>query len=146
LLEQQAATFQHQASQHNICLRVQTGPVLPEIHVDPERMGQVLGNLVSNALRYTPDGGEILLSAHRQTDAVLISVQDNGAGITPEVLPYIFDRFYRGDDSRQGSESGLGLAIAMAIVELHGGKITAQSDGIGRGSLFSISLPNSVII
>ena len=102
-------------------------------------MEQVLGNLVSNALRYTPEGGEIFLSANQLEGSLVVSVKDNGSGIPPEILPHIFERSYRGDESRSGSESGLGLAIAKSIVELHGGSIRAESDK--TGSEFIIILP-----
>ena len=143
LLERSAAAFWHRAEQQGIALQVQVDPGLPEIHVDPERMALALGNLVSNALRHTPEGGQIVLSAHRRADAVLLTVQDNGEGIAPEVLPHIFDRFYRGDASRQqqNGESGLGLAIVKSLVEAHGGRISAVSAGVGCGSTFSIYLP-----
>ena len=143
LLERLAAAHQHQAEQQNIVLQVRTEPDLPAINVDPERMAQALGNLVGNALRHTPDGGQIVLSAQRQADTVLLMVQDNGEGIAPEVLPRIFDRLYRGDESRQqqNGESGLGLAIVKSIVEIHGGRVSAISAGIGRGSAFVIHLP-----
>jgi signal transduction histidine kinase len=104
-------------------------------------MAQVLENLVSNALRYTPDGGKIVLSASADAERVILKVEDNGKGIEPDALPHIFERFYRADESRQGNESGLGLAIAKAIVELNGGCITASSAGAGKGSSFVISMP-----
>jgi len=143
LLERLAAAHQHQAEQQNIALLVQAEPDLPKINVDPERMAQALGNLVSNALRHTPDSGQIVLSAQRQTDTVLLMVQDNGEGIAPESLPRIFDRFYREDESRQQweGESGLGLAIVKSLVEAHGGRVSAISAGAGRGSAFVIHLP-----
>lgn len=143
LLEHGAAAFRHRAEQQNVTLQVNTDHGLPEINVDPERMAQVLGNLISNALRYTPEGGQITLSARQQADAVVLAVQDNGVGISPEALAHVFERFYRGDASRQqqDGESGLGLAIARSLVETHGGRITANSDGIGCGSTFSIYLP-----
>ena len=142
LLERSAAAFGHYADQKNVALHIQAGAHLPEINVDPERMTQVLSNLVSNALRYTPDGGRIVLSAQRQADAVLLEVQDSGAGMAPGALPRIFDRFYRVDEARQAQagESGLGLAIAKSIVELHGGAITVKS-ALGQGTTFTIALP-----
>jgi signal transduction histidine kinase len=146
LLERLAATFQHQAEQRQVTLQVEVEPELPAVNVDPERMAQVLGNLISNALRYTPEGGQITLSAQRQASAVALQVQDNGAGITPEALPHIFERFYRGDTARHDcgqsddGESGLGLAIARSIVELHGGTITADS-APGKGTKIAIVLP-----
>lgn len=138
LLERVASAYRLQAEQRNINLTIQVEPGLPEISLDTERMEQVLGNLISNALRYTPDDGEIYLSAHQQDGKLLLCIQDNGSGIPPDILPNIFERSYRGDPSRSGSESGLGLAIAKSIVELHGGSIHAESNGIG--SKFTIFL------
>jgi signal transduction histidine kinase len=113
------------------------------MEIDIERMVQVLSNLVSNALRYTPPGGKVTLSAHQEGAWVVLGVQDTGAGIAPGILPHVFERFYRGDRARTQSsdESGLGLAIAKSIVELHGGSISAASTGLGKGSQFSIRLP-----
>jgi signal transduction histidine kinase len=141
VLEQAAATYRHQAEQQEIDLHVQLDPNLPAIKVDSDRMAQVLGNLVSNALRHTPPGGQILLTATQQGKAVLLSVQDTGAGIAPDELPCIFDRFHPGDQTRQTheGESGLGLAIAKSIVELHGGTISVASI-LGQGTTFTIAL------
>jgi signal transduction histidine kinase len=138
LLEHVAAAYRPQAEQQKINLIVEIEANLPEINLDPARMEQVLGNLVNNALRYTPKGGKILLSAKQVNGSLIVSVQDNGNGIPAEILPHIFERSYRGDESRSGTESGLGLAIAKSIVELHGGGIHAESDEIG--SRFSITL------
>ncbi len=142
LLTKQASAYQHQAKQLEIALQVEASPLLPAIEVDPERMAQVLGNLISNALRYTPQGGQIILSALTRANKFLLSVQDTGSGIAPEFLPHIFKRSYRVDESRrqQDSESGLGLAIAKAIVEAHGGSISAESK-VGQGTKFIIALP-----
>ncbi len=142
LLERTAAAYGHLAEQQTIALEVETDPKLPEVHVDPERMAQVLGNLVSNGLRHTPAGGQITLAARHRGREVELVVRDNGEGIAPEVLPRIFDRFYRGDRSRQqrDGESGLGLAIARSIVEAHGGTIAAASER-GGGTTFTIVLP-----
>jgi signal transduction histidine kinase len=143
LLDRLAADYQHQAGQCGVSLCVEADEKLPVINVDEERMMQVLGNLVSNALRYTPRGGWITLGARASDHQVTLMVRDNGAGMTPEVLPHVFERFYRGDESRTQSsgESGLGLAIAKSIVELHGGQISAESAGPGTGSTFAIVLP-----
>jgi signal transduction histidine kinase len=114
---------------------------LPVVQVDPERMAQVLGNLVSNALRYTPRGGQIRLAAAADQAGVRLQVQDTGAGIAPEDLPNVFERFYRGDKARQNiGASGLGLAIAKSIVEVHGGAISAASIP-GQGATFTVTLP-----
>jgi len=167
LLKQIQAAYQHPAEQQQITLNVQAEPDLPHINVDPDRMMQVLGNLVSNALRYTPEGGEIAISGERRQrrakqaesgergtgsgeqsvagrrSSVVFTVTDTGPGINPADIARIFDRFYRGDESRQGvgGESGLGLAIAKSIVEMHGGKISVESE-LGRGTSFMIALPD----
>ncbi len=141
LLERIVAAHQAQAGQKGVALVMNALPDLPLVQVDPERMVQVLGNLVSNALRFTPDGGQITLSAAAKADTLLLRVVDTGCGIAPEDVPYIFDRFYRADQSRhqyQG-ESGLGLAIARSIVEAHGGGITVESTP-GVGTTFTITL------
>ncbi|MCB0139938.1 MAG: ATP-binding protein, partial [Caldilineaceae bacterium] len=136
-----AAAHQMRAQQVGIALEVTTPPALPTIIADPERLAQVLGNLVNNAIRYTKSGGVISLRAGLQGHAVLLHVQDTGAGIEADELPYIFDRFYRGDKSRSNSgESGLGLAIAKSIVEAQGGTITVESTP-GVGSTFIVALP-----
>jgi two-component system sensor histidine kinase BaeS len=142
LLERLATAYEHTSRQKNLTLQVQAAPDLPEIQVDVDRMVQVLENLVSNAMRYTPAGGTITLSAKRDQESVLLKVTDTGAGILPQNLPHIFDRFYRADQARQQAEgeSGLGLAIAKSIVEAHGGKISAESKP-GRGSTFMVALP-----
>ena len=141
LLEQTASAFQPQAAQKQIALQMQCEPGLPEISVDEIRIAQVLGNLMSNALRYTAEGGLIILSARRHANEISLTVADNGEGIAPEALPHIFERFYRADESRQSeTESGLGLAITKSLVEAHGGTIAAQSAGAGKGSTFSVRL------
>lgn len=142
LLDRTTASFARQAQEKNINLAVEKQPVLPEVRVDFERMVQVLSNLVSNALRYTPEGGQITLKAHAEAEQVHLRVQDTGTGIPPEALPRIFRRFFRADPARpqdQG-ESGLGLAIARSIVEAHGGTIGVESE-VGRGTVFMIRLP-----
>lgn len=121
-----------------------TAPDLPLVEVDVERIAQVLGNLVSNALRYTPSGGEIRLSAQREDGGVSLQVTDTGMGIAVEDLPYLFERSFRRDKARQqpSGESGLGLAIAKSLVEAHGGTISVES-ALGTGTTFRIHLPAS---
>ncbi len=119
---------------------------LPAVVVDADRLGQVLGNLLDNALRHTPGGGTVTLGA-RQRDAggVLLTVRDTGQGIGAEHLPHLFERFYRADTARDRDHggSGIGLAIAKALVEAHGGTITACSDGEDRGATFVVALPGA---
>ncbi len=140
LLERVADSYRNQAEAQSIRLEVQAQANLAEIALDPARMEQVLGNLVSNALRYTSEGGEIQLNGRQAEGGVILEIVDNGSGISPEIVPHIFERSFRGDSSRSGDESGLGLAIAKSIVELHGGKIGVESQ-IGNGCNFWIMLP-----
>lgn len=114
---------------------------------DADRLREVLDNLLANALRHTPAGGEVRLELGRSGPVAIIEVADDGAGIDPVDLPRIFDRFYRGDSARTGGEggtgsgSGLGLTIVRALVLAHGGTVTAWSDGPGRGARFTVRLP-----
>ncbi len=141
LIQRLASSFQNQAEQKQILLETHIEPDLPAVEVDPERMLEALGNLVSNAVRYTPPGGRVLLSARRADASLLLEISDTGAGIAAEELSHIFERFYRSDESRQEGGSGLGLAIAKSMIELQGGTITASSAGPGQGSQFTIALP-----
>ncbi len=141
LLERVLARHSVTARQQQIDLHIKTedDPSL-QVNVDVERMVQVLDNLIQNAFRYTPEGGQVLLSSQAENGQVLLKVKDGGKGISAADLPHIFDRFYRGDKSRQDTgESGLGLAIAKSIVEAHGGKIWAESSP-GQGAEFIIAL------
>jgi len=140
LLERAAAPFAHRAEKQGVNLAVELDDHLPELRVDEARMMQVFGNLLINALRYTPEGGKIALSAHRQNGKVVLSVQDTGTGIAPEELPYIFDRFHRADKSRHAEqgETGLGLAIVKALVEAQGGTVRAEST-VGTGTTIFLS-------
>jgi signal transduction histidine kinase len=116
----------------------------PLVNVDPQRIGQVLGNLLSNALTYTPSGGEITIAARAKDSEVKVSVRDTGEGISTEDLPYVFERFYRADKSRSRATggTGLGLSIAKQLVEAHGGTIGVEST-LGEGSVFWFTLPTS---
>ncbi len=142
LLERVQVAYGHRAEQSGVSLEWEVEAGLPTLEVDPDRMLQVLGNLVSNALRHTPQGGQITLQVERQAQGVLLSVRDTGEGIPPDALPHVFERFYRGAPSRQGQKgkSGLGLAIAQSIVEAHGGTIWVESI-LGEGTTFKIELP-----
>jgi signal transduction histidine kinase len=143
LLERVAATYANQAKQQHITLTFSADPNLPPLYIDEDRIRQVLGNLLGNALRHTPDGGQITLAATSDAGGVCLAVHDSGEGIAAADLPYVFERFYRGDRARQdeAGASGLGLAIAKALVELHGGSIVVASPGPGAGASFTVRLP-----
>jgi two-component system sensor histidine kinase BaeS len=113
---------------------------IPQPDVDRVRVGQVLSNLISNALRYTPAGGTVTLRAESDGGGVALSVADTGSGIPPDELPHVFDRFAKSSDS---GGSGLGLAIAKQLVEAHGGTITAASEP-GNGTTVRVVLPAAV--
>ena len=116
---------------------------LPPVLADQDRIIQVLTNLVGNALQYTPMEGRVTIQASRHGEEIHVSVSDTGIGIPPENLPHLFTRFYRVDKSRSrqaGGGSGIGLTIARHLVEAHGGRIWAQSDGEGQGSTFTFTL------
>ena len=137
-------TFGPAAQAEEINLSMDIPDDLPAVQVDPARMTQVLHNLLSNALRHTPSGGTVSVSAGRGEDSVWLAVQDTGEGIPLEDLSHVFDRFYRVDRARARGTggTGLGLAIVRAIVEMHGGKVWADSDGVpGHGSRFTIQIP-----
>ncbi len=140
-LEGVAESYRALADRQKIALKIEADPDLPEIRADPDRLAQVLGNLITNSLRYTPEGGEILISGRASGKSVILTLTDNGQGISSEALPYVFERFYRADPSRTGGEeSGLGLAIAKSIIEAHGGTINAESEA-GSGTRIRIILP-----
>ncbi len=133
-----------QAEFKRITLDLELAPDLPHILADEDRATQVLTNLTGNALQYTPEGGRIIISAKRISNEVQIAVRDTGIGIPSEHLTNIFDRFYRVDKSRSrqaGGGSGIGLTIARALIEAHGGRIWAESAGEGKGSTFTFALP-----
>ena len=133
-----------QAESKRVSLDLDLPPDLPRVLADEDRAVQVLTNLTGNALQYTAENGRISIAARRVNHEVHISVRDTGIGIPPEHLPHIFDRFYRADKSRSrraGGGSGIGLTIARALVEAHGGRIWAESAGEGEGSAFTFTLP-----
>ncbi len=118
-----------------------------QVNVDPERMAQVFGNVLHNAAKYTPPGGTIQLSAASRGSEVVVTVADTGRGIAPEMLDGIFALFSQGEAGRElGTGLGVGLAVARKLVRAHGGHIDAHSDGIGRGSRFTISLPRATAV
>ncbi len=118
-------------------------PAAGRLWADGQRLSQVLINLLDNALRHTPSGGHVTLAAIRNGNDVTFTVTDDGDGIAAEHLPHVFERFYRADSARDRGRggSGIGLAIAQALTEAHGGHITAASQGPGRGTTFTVALP-----
>lgn len=138
--------MEHQYQGKNISLTYSLAPNLPVLQGDPDRLLQVLLNLLSNAYQYTPVSGEVRVQAAMKGNDVIISVRDNGIGIPAEYVPHLFTRFYRVDKSRSrqaGGGSGIGLTIAKHLVEAHGGRIWAESPGEGKGSTFTFMLPIS---
>lgn len=148
LLAREAALFAELAASQGMALHCDAPSDLPEALADPERLAQVLHNLLSNALRHTPAGGNVMLRAELEREAnrpatrLLVAVEDSGTGIAPEDLPHVFDRFYRADQgrARAAGGSGLGLAIARQLVQLQGGTIGVVSTP-GQGSRFWFTLP-----
>jgi signal transduction histidine kinase len=128
--------------ERQIILVNEVGPDAPAVLADRQRLGQVLANLVRNALHYTPEGGLISLASVQRNGLVEVVVADTGLGIPAEDLPRVFDRFYRADPSRDraGGGAGLGLAIVRELVEAMGGQVTVESTP-GEGSRFSFTLP-----
>ncbi len=132
------------AQAKSIALAAELPAALPLIQGDADRLLQVLTNLMGNAVQYSPEGTSVVVSAQRLAHEVQVAVKDAGIGIPPDHLPHIFDRFYRVDPSRSrraGGGSGIGLTIARALVEAHGGRIWAESAGDGQGSTFTFALP-----
>lgn len=151
LVQRKISQAEPLAREKNIQLELKAGQGVPQVNVDVRRMEQVIANLITNAIWHVPGGGSITISlmtaaggsAHEiEKPSLIVSVADTGEGITPEHLPYIFERFYRAESSRSKSQGGvgLGLAIVKQMVQAHGGKVWAESEP-GRGSTFFIALP-----
>jgi len=142
LVERAIAAARTRADDAGLELVAMPEPDLPELWVDVDRLGQVLGNLLDNAIRHTPPGGTVSLAAQRTDVGVRFTVTDTGEGIAAEHLPHVFERFYRADAARDREHggSGIGLAIAKALVEAHDGSISAFSAGPGRGASFVVDL------
>lgn len=143
LLTTLIARFHPQFSVCEIDLHLDLPPTSPPIEADPDRISQVIINLLANALRYTPAGGAVAVRLQAFDDYIEMTVRDTGAGIEAEHLPHLFERFYRVDKSRTRTSggTGIGLTIARHIVYAHGGEIWAESAGLGRGATFHVTLP-----
>ncbi len=144
LLEKVVEPVRNVAAMKNITLKFSLENSLPLVNLDQDRVSQVLLNILNNALQHTPEGGVIHITVSKEENFLFLSVQDTGSGILPEALPFIFERFYRGDKSRtrSGGGTGLGLAIAKGFVEAHGGRIWAENATNG-GTVFHFSIPLS---
>jgi signal transduction histidine kinase len=141
LFSRVSARHERELAERNISLAQRIEPGAEHVVGDRDRLEQALQNLAANALRHTPDGGEITLSSAAAADGMVLTVRDTGPGIPPEHLPLIFDRFYKVDASRKAAGgSGLGLSIVKTIVERHGGTIAAHNDG---GAVFEMRLPHA---
>lgn len=144
LLESAAAAARDAFDAKGVALLVDADTVAGPVLVDPQRMAQVLGNLLDNALRHTPSGGTVRLTVGQPDRRwVELKVGDTGEGIDPAHLPHVFERFYRADAARARSRggSGIGLTISRALVEAHGGRLSASSEGLGAGATFTVRLP-----
>lgn len=144
LLHTAAEAHRESYAAKGVALDVDVDDETGVLEVDQQRMGQVLGNLLTNALRHTPAGGTVTVSAtHQMPGQVVLCISDTGEGISAEQLPQMFERFWRGDTARDRDHggSGIGLAISKALVEAHGGTLTAASPGPRHGAVFTIQLP-----
>lgn len=142
VVEKATSAVQLELVERRLTLDVSVPADLPMVEVDPERIGQVIRNLLSNAMRHTPPGGTIRIAAALAEDELLVEVRDTGVGIAPEQLPYIFERFFRADHSRARATggAGLGLSIVKQLVKAHHGRIWAES-ALGEGTVFRFTLP-----
>jgi two-component system OmpR family sensor kinase/two-component system sensor histidine kinase BaeS len=150
LFQRVQAIYSSPCKRKNINLYVDVIGNIPKLNLDEERMVQIFANLISNSMRYTPKYGVIKLEAQPLGNKLIITVEDSGSGIAEKKLPFIFDRFYRGESARgnnpdNSSNSGLGLTISKALIEMQGGSIHASSDGENKGCTFFITFPlNSI--
>ena len=140
LIELTVARLAPLAQRQGVSISIELPPDLPAVTVDRERIQQVIANIVHNAIKFTPSGGKITISAAPEGETVSVRVQDTGIGISSEDIPHVFERFWRADRARSSGGTGLGLAIAKHIVQAHGGTIQVESE-LGKGSTFSFSLP-----
>jgi signal transduction histidine kinase len=143
LTQTTCAQLERQYLEKKVELFNDVGDDLPRVMADEDRIGQVLLNLLGNGLQYTPSDGWVRITARNLGEVVETSVEDSGIGIDPEDIPHVFTRFYRVDKSRSrvGGGSGVGLTIAKHLIEASGGRIWVKSPGVGKGSIFTFTLP-----
>ena len=143
VLNESIETVRAPAEAKGISLQAIVDARAGRISGDPDRLQQVFWNLLNNAIKFTPTDGQVQVVLERIDSHIAVSVIDTGEGIAPEFLPYVFDRFQQGDASttRRHGGLGLGMAIVKQLVELHGGNVRVQSDGIGKGTIFTVHLP-----
>ena len=145
IVEAAIETVEHAAIKKGLTIERDLDTAIEPIAADPVRLQQVLGNLLSNALKFTSNGGTVRVILRRKGSDAEIVVADNGAGIVPEFLPHVFDRFQQADASRARRFGGLGLGLSIVknLVQLHGGSVFAESDGDGHGATFTVTLPTA---
>jgi signal transduction histidine kinase len=143
LVRDVVSIVQPAADAKSLRLEAALDPEAGTIAADPDRLQQIMWNLLANAIKFTPFGGQVVVSVQRRGRSVEIAVRDSGSGIPADFLPHVFDRFRQGDASAQRNHGGLGLGLAIVrhLVELHGGTVTAESAGAGHGATFRIALP-----
>jgi signal transduction histidine kinase len=136
-------TVRPSAEAKDISIRLESDTDLPAISADPSRLQQIVWNLLSNGVKFTPKGGNIVVKVSRTTRDLRIAVRDSGEGISPDFLPQVFNRFSQADSSKTRVHGGLGLGLALVrqLVELHGGTVSAESAGLGKGSTFAVTFP-----
>jgi histidine kinase len=143
LIQSAVDRLKNQFEEKGVDLNWEVEDHLPTLWADEDRIGQILLNILGNALQYTPQGGKVDIRVRRKEDEVHFRIEDSGLGISPEHLPHIFKRFYRVDKSRSriSGGTGIGLTIARQLVKANGGRIWAESAGDDQGSTFTFTLP-----
>jgi two-component system phosphate regulon sensor histidine kinase PhoR len=133
--------LRQQAERAHVELHVEATEGLPPARADPDRIHQIVLNLVHNALKFTPPGGRVAVQVCAVPEGLAVRVADTGIGIAAETQPRLFERFYKADSARSSGGTGLGLAIAKHLVQAHGGQIGVESPGEGRGATFTFTIP-----
>jgi PAS domain S-box-containing protein len=148
VVEAAVDTVKPAADAKGVRLLVHMPPDVGVVNGDPERLQQVVWNLLSNSVKFTPEGGLVEISLRREASGLSVSVRDTGQGIAPEFLPYVFERFRQADQqiTRRHAGLGLGLAIARHLIELHGGTVRVESEGRGHGATFTVTLPPAALV